>query len=131
MSEQTASGRAWKTEWEKDHRNSVNRALHFFVGMPLVGVGLFLLLFFLDPRGLLCILAGYVVMFAGHFLFEGNAPTILRDPRGVWGAAVYVVHHVIVRPWRAVVGSPSTPPAPVPTAVAAHQPVDALHHPAP
>lgn len=97
MSSQSGSRRSLVEEWERDHRHPINRLLHFYVGMPLVGVGLFLLLL-LDWRGLLAILAGYVAMFTGHFVFEGNVPTILRTPLGFVGAGVYVIERIVVRP---------------------------------
>lgn len=95
----------WVAEWEADHRNPINRALHFFVGMPLVGIALLSLICRYWP-GLYAFPAGYAVMFCGHFVFERNLPTVLRDPRGVLGAAGYVIERLIARPLRRVFGPP-------------------------
>ena len=70
--------KSFEARFRKDHQHPVNRWLHF-VGQPLVAVGL-LLLFFYWQWGLLCILAGYALMFTGHFLFEGNLPGVLQNP---------------------------------------------------
>ncbi len=103
VSSPTTSRETLVDEWESDHRNPVNRALHYFVGMPLVGLGLFLLLL-LDWRGFAAILTGYAAMFIGHFVFEGNLPTILRTPLGFIGAGQHVIDRLVLRPFRRLTG---------------------------
>ncbi len=66
-------------KYRQDHTNPVNHVLHVGIGWPMVAAALFLLPF--RPLWSLGFLAGgYAVMFAGHFLFEGNIPTILKHP---------------------------------------------------
>ena len=82
-------------KYRSDHTHPVNHVLHVGVGWPMVALALLLLPF--RPLGSLALfLGGYALMFAGHFLFEGNRPTILKHPatplviawaviRGLWG----------------------------------------------
>jgi SAM-dependent methyltransferase len=70
--------KSYETRFRKDHQHPVNRWLHY-VGQPLVAAGL-LLLFLYWQWGVLCILAGYTLMFSGHFFFEHNLPGILQNP---------------------------------------------------
>lgn len=66
-------------EYRRDHRNPVNHVLHVGVGWPLVGLSLFVLPF--RPSWALGLfVGGYAAMWAGHFLFERNLPTILKHP---------------------------------------------------
>ena len=53
--------------------------LHVFVGWPLIAAAL-LLLPFRPWWSLGLFLAGYALMFFGHFVFEKNTPTILKHP---------------------------------------------------
>jgi len=62
-----------------DHTHPVNHVLHVFVGWPLVAAAL-VLLPFRPWWSLALFVSGYVFMFAGHFLFEKNTPTILKHP---------------------------------------------------
>lgn len=65
--------------YKRDHTHPINNLLHVGVGWPMVGASLFLLPFRpLWSLGLF--LGGYAFMFTGHFLFEGNTPTILKHP---------------------------------------------------
>jgi len=65
--------------YRKDHRNPVNSFLHLGVGWPMMALAVLCLpLRPLWSLGLF--LGGYALMFAGHFLFEGNRPTILKHP---------------------------------------------------
>lgn len=66
-------------KYRRDHRHPVNHVLHVGVGWPMVGAAL-LLLPFRPLWSLALLLGGYAFMFAGHFLFERNLPTILRHP---------------------------------------------------
>jgi hypothetical protein len=67
------------TRYRQDHRHPVNHVLHLGCGWPMCGAAVILLPFRpLWSLGL--VLGGYALMFAGHFLFEGNRPTILKHP---------------------------------------------------
>lgn len=67
-------------KYHEDHTHPVNHVLHVFVGWPLVGMALILLPFGLWKWSLGLFLAGYAIMFTGHFVFEKNTPTILKHP---------------------------------------------------
>ena len=66
-------------KYRQDHQNPINSFLHVGVGWPLVAAAV-LLLPFRPLWSLGLFLGGYALMFAGHFLFEGNIPTILKHP---------------------------------------------------
>jgi len=66
-------------KYRHDHTHPVNHVLHVFVGWPLVAAAL-VLLPFRPWWSLALFVSGYVFMFAGHFLFEKNTPTILKHP---------------------------------------------------
>jgi ubiquinone/menaquinone biosynthesis C-methylase UbiE len=95
--------KTFEARFREDHQHPVNRWLHF-IGQPLVGVGLFLL-FFSWLWAVACIMAGYTLMFTGHFVFEGNRPGILQNP-GYLGiaclAAISTLAHGLVWLWKAV-----------------------------
>jgi SAM-dependent methyltransferase len=96
--------KTFEARFRKDHQHPVNRWLHF-IGQPLVGVGLFLL-FFSWLAAAVCIMAGYCLMFTGHFLFEGNRPGILQNPAYVVVAslaAVSTLSHGVLSLWRRLV----------------------------
>lgn len=71
-----------------EHRNPVNRRLHF-IGSTLALVCLFFLVFTADPwwlaGGVAC---GYGFAWVGHFVFEHNRPATFSRPlfslRGDW-----------------------------------------------
>jgi hypothetical protein len=66
-------------KYREDHRHPVNHVLHVGVGWPMCAAAVILLPF--RPFWSLGLVAGgYALMFAGHFLFEGNQPTILKHP---------------------------------------------------
>ncbi len=67
--------------FESDHRNPINRAIHFWIGMPLVGFGL-LLFVFLKWQGAISVALGYGAMFFGHYRLEKNPPTVVKNPLG-------------------------------------------------
>lgn len=88
-------------KYRRDHTNPVNHVMHVFVGWPMVAAAL-LLLPFRPWWSLGLFLGGYALMFAGHFIFEKNTPTILKHPstpfvmawsviRGLAGGAAKVV----------------------------------------
>jgi hypothetical protein len=65
--------------YRRDHRHPVNHVLHAYVGWPLCALGVILL-----PVSIWWTIdlfaAGYAFMWAGHFLFEKNLPTIFTQP---------------------------------------------------
>ncbi len=66
-------------KYRADHTNPVNHVLHVFVGWPMVALAVILVPFRpLWSLGLF--LGGYAIMFAGHFVFEKNQPTLLKHP---------------------------------------------------
>lgn len=65
--------------YRKDHTNPINHALHLYLGWPLVAAAV-LLVPFRPWWSLALFLTGYAIMFAGHFVFEKNTPTILKHP---------------------------------------------------
>ena len=66
-------------QYRQDHRHPVNHFLHVGVGWPMCALAVMLLPFRpLWSLGLF--LAGYALMFFGHFVFERNTPTILKHP---------------------------------------------------
>ena len=72
-------GRRIFDSYKQDHTHPVNNVLHLAIGWPLVGAALFVLPF--EPLWALgMVAAGYAAMFIGHFVFEGNVPTILKHP---------------------------------------------------
>src|SRR5579864_7727677 len=64
-------------KYREDHKHPVNHFLHVGVGWPMVALAV-LALPFRPLWSLGLFLGGYALMFAGHFLFEGNTPTILQ-----------------------------------------------------
>lgn len=73
------SFRAFVDKYRRDHSHPVNHVLHLGVGWPMVAASI-LLLPFRPAWSAGLFLGGYAFMFAGHFLFEGNRPTILKHP---------------------------------------------------
>ena len=86
MPEAAASPAAEASKFERfvikyraDHQHPVNHVLHLGLGWPMCAAAVILLPFRpLWSLGLF--LGGYALMFAGHFLFEGNRPTVLKHP---------------------------------------------------
>src|SRR5437879_377107 len=66
-------------KYRADHTHPVNHVLHVGVGWPMVALAI-LALPFRPWWSLGLFLGGYALMFAGHFLFERNQPTILKHP---------------------------------------------------
>jgi hypothetical protein len=65
--------------YRKDHTHPVNHVLHVGLGWPMVALAV-VLLPFRPFWSLGLFLGGYALMFAGHFLFERNIPTIFKHP---------------------------------------------------
>jgi hypothetical protein len=85
--------------FESEHRHPTNRAIHFWVGMPLVGLGL-LLFAVLEWRGVAPFVLGYGAMFFGHYRYEKAPPTVVKNPLGPLGAGAFVIDRLFLRPLR-------------------------------
>jgi hypothetical protein len=82
--------------YRQDHRNPVNHFLHVAVGWPIMAAAVVLAPF--RPLWALSLFAtSYTIMWAGHFLFERNLPTVFKEPstpfvmawavaRGLWSS---------------------------------------------
>ncbi len=66
-------------KYRVDHQNPVNHVLHVFVGWPMVAAAV-ILVPFRPLWSLALFLGGYAFMFAGHFLFERNQPSLFKHP---------------------------------------------------
>lgn len=93
--------------YRQDHTHPVNHFLHLGVGWPMCAAAVLLLPFHpLWSVGL--VLGGYVLMFAGHFLFEGNQPTILKHPTTPFVMAWAVVRGLAIGCGRLITGRSRT-----------------------
>lgn len=64
-------------QYNRDHQNKVNRALHS-IGIPMIVASLPILPF--NPvLGASLFVFGWILQFVGH-AFEGKAPSFFRDP---------------------------------------------------
>jgi hypothetical protein len=90
-----------------DHRNPVNHFLHVGVGWPMVAISI-LLVPFRPLWSAALFVAAYAIMFAGHFVFERNIPTIFKQPttpfvmaltviRDLWGGLARLVSRLRAR----------------------------------
>jgi hypothetical protein len=78
-------------QYRQEHRHPVNHVLHVGVGWPLCAMAVLLLpLRPLWSAGLF--LAGYALMFFGHFAFEKNIPTIFKHP-----STPFVISWAVIR----------------------------------
>jgi hypothetical protein len=65
--------------YREDHRNPINHFLHVGVGWPIMAAAVILVPFRpLWAFGLF--VTSYAIMWAGHFLFERNLPTVFKEP---------------------------------------------------
>ena len=80
-------------KYRRDHTHPVNHVLHVGVGWPMVAAAI-LCLPFRPFWSLLLFLGGYAFMFAGHFLFERNLPTILTKPSTPFVVAWAVIREI-------------------------------------
>jgi hypothetical protein len=91
--------------YRQDHTHPVNHFLHVGVGWPLAAVAV-LLLAFRPVWGLGLFLLAYAIMFLGHFVFERNIPTVLKQPSTPFVVAWSVIRKLcsvlvrLVRPRR-------------------------------
>ena len=78
------------SKYRRDHQHPVNHVLHVYVGWPLCALGVISL-----PFHPICCLygfvAGYACMWTGHFLFEGNIPTVFKHPTTPFVIAANVI----------------------------------------
>jgi hypothetical protein len=65
--------------YREDHRHPVNHFLHVGVGWPIMAAAV-ILVPFRPLWSLALFFVSYGIMWAGHFLFEGNLPTIFKHP---------------------------------------------------
>jgi hypothetical protein len=66
-------------KYREDHRHPVNHFLHVGVGWPIMAAAVPLVPFRpLWSLGLFFL--SYAIMWAGHFIFERNLPTIFKHP---------------------------------------------------
>jgi len=82
--------------YRREHRHPVNHFLHVGVGWPMAAASV-ILLPFRPLWSLALFVSAYAIMFFGHFVFERNIPTVLKQPstpfviafsviRGFWGS---------------------------------------------
>jgi hypothetical protein len=82
-------------KYREDHRDPINHVLHVGVGWPIMAMAV-VLVPFRPSWSLGLFVASYAIMWAGHFLFERNLPTIFKHPTtpfviawavicGLWG----------------------------------------------
>jgi hypothetical protein len=64
------------------------------VGWPMVAVGV-LILPFRPIWSLTLVAAAYAIMFLGHFVFERNIPTILKQPSTPFVIAFDVIRNLL------------------------------------
>jgi hypothetical protein len=77
--------------YRQDHRHPINHFLHVGVGWPMAAVAV-VLVPFRPLWSLVLFVFAYVIMFAGHFLFERNIPTIFKQP-----STPFVVAYSVMR----------------------------------
>jgi hypothetical protein len=78
-------------EYRQDHRNPVNHFLHVGVGWPIMAAAV-ILVPFRPLWSLALFVLSYAIMWAGHFVFERNLPTIFRHP-----STPFVIAWAVVR----------------------------------
>ena len=89
MSQTTSRFGPLVEKYRADHQHPVNHFLHVFVGWPMVTA----------------VLGAYAFMFTGHFLFEKNTPTILKNPSTPFVIAWAVIKGIFSGSIKQVVGS--------------------------
>ena len=68
----------YMTRYEMEHHNPWNRVLHG-VGIPLIFAGVVLMILLRWKTGLVCFIAGWLMLFGGHKI-EGNHPAFFQGP---------------------------------------------------
>ena len=80
-------------KYKRDHSHPINHIMHVGIGWPMVALSL-LCLPIRPLWSLGLFLGGYAVMFAGHFIFEKNLPTILTRPSTPFVMAWAVIREI-------------------------------------
>jgi hypothetical protein len=80
-------------QYQLEHRNPVNHFLHIGVGWPMVAAAV-LIVPFRPLWSLGLFIAAYAIMFLGHFVFEGNSPTIFKEPTTPFVIAFDVIRKI-------------------------------------
>jgi hypothetical protein len=78
-------------KYRRDHSNSVNHFLHVGVGWPMAAVSV-LLIPFRPLWSVALFVSAYAIMFFGHFVFERNIPTVLKQP-----STPFVIAYAVIR----------------------------------
>jgi hypothetical protein len=79
--------------YRQDHRHPVNHVLHVGVGWPMAALAVLLVPF--RPLWTLALfLSAYGIMFFGHFAFERNIPTVLKNPGTPFVVAAAVIRRL-------------------------------------
>ena len=100
---------ALSAKYREDHTHPVNHILHVWVGWPICAFGVVALPF--RPWWTVAAFAlGYAFMWFGHFVFEGNLPTIFRHPTTPFVMAWSVTRALVVGAFRLVSPGRGTPP---------------------
>ena len=85
---------AWEY-YQSQHQSLGCKLTHLF-GVPLITISFPVL--FLDWKlALLLFSAGWLMQFAGHYLFEKNTPIVLTERRSL--ATLYAALHFALRGW--------------------------------
>ena len=66
-------------KYHEDHVHPVNHFLHVGMGWPIMAAAV-VLLPFRPLWSLALFVLSYAIMWFGHFVFEGNLPTVFRHP---------------------------------------------------
>lgn len=81
------------SSYREDHQNPINHLLHVGVGWPIMAVAV-LLVPFRPWWSLGLFFLSYAIMWAGHFLFERNLPTIFKQPTTPFVIAWSVIRQI-------------------------------------
>jgi hypothetical protein len=88
-------------KYREDHRHPINHFLHVGVGWPIMAAAV-ILVPFRPPWSLGLFFLSYGIMWAGHFLFERNLPTIFKHPTTPFVIAWAVIREISGRAARLV-----------------------------
>ena len=80
-------------KYREDHRHPINHFLHVGVGWPIMAAAVVLVPFRLLWSLELFVLS-YGIMWAGHFVFERNLPTIFKHPTTPFVIAWAVIRQI-------------------------------------
>jgi len=80
--------------YRQEHRHPINHFLHVGVGWPMAAVSV-ILLPFRPLWSLALFVSAYAIMFFGHFVFERNIPTVLKQPSTPFVIAFSVIRGLL------------------------------------